>query len=106
MIKLSNPRREAEINDWPHGKQRVVALFNVESNNRGERVARITTGKPKFTTYHTRMLIVDGDDGRTYFIGSTEYDQMVLIPGTMKGTKYFYPEDPEYAQIKQLLDDN
>lgn len=104
MIKLSNPRREARIEDWPSGRNRVTAVFAVEANNRGERVTRTTTGKPKATIYYRKVCIVDGDDDRTYVLGKTEFDQIVLIPGTLKTVEYFREDDPEYAPYESLLD--
>lgn len=105
MLRLSNPRTEAIIEDWPHGRnRRVTATFTVENGgNRGFRVARVTTGKPKKTTYHLRIKIVDGDDGKIYVLGLTEYGQIVLIPGTLKTTEYFHSDGPEYETYKAIL---
>lgn len=109
MLQLSNPRKHAVIENWPSGRNRVTATFDVETGKQGERVSRVTTGKPKRTTYCKRMAIVDGDDGKTYLIGETNgFGQMILMPATMApGTKYFHAgseEDKEgYEQIQQLL---
>jgi len=103
-MNLSNPRQEAVIEDWPIGRKRCTATFVVEDGGKkGQRVARTTTGKPKRTTYYQRVMIVDGDDGRTYVIARTMHNQMVVIPGTLKTTEYFYEGTPEHAMIKELL---
>jgi len=104
MIQLTNPRTEATIENWPYGRKQVTANFEVEANKRGERVKRTTTGKPKATTYYAKCRIVDGDDGRTYVLAQTEFGQIVLIPGTLKTTEYFYSDSEAYALYKSQLD--
>lgn len=106
MIQLSNPRTKAVIEDWPlGGSRRGTCTFEVESNRRGQRVNRVTTGKPKRTTYHSKCAIVDGDDGRTYVIATTAYGGVVRIKSCLKLTDYFSQErDPdEFNQITALL---
>ena len=105
MLQLSNPRDEATVEDWPSGKRRVTAIFALETNRRGVRCNRVTTGKPKATTYYRRMVICDGDDGRIYLAAITDYGQYVLIPGTLKTTEYFYErENVEMCeQIRRLF---
>lgn len=102
-MKFVNPRNEASVENWPHGSKRVTALFFVETNKKGSRIGRCTTGKPKYTTYHKKMVIVDGDDGKTYAVGSTEYGQIVVWDGTLKTNTYYYPEDEEHSSLSQLL---
>ena len=70
MVTFSNPRLRAEFDDWPlGGSRRGRCVFQVEQHpKRGYRVARTTTGKPKFTTYHGPTAIVDGSNGRTYIL--------------------------------------
>jgi hypothetical protein len=103
-MNLSNPREKAVIEDWPIGRKRCTATFQVEDGGKkGQRVARTTTGKPKRTTYYQKVMIVDGDDGRTYIIARTEHNQAVVIPGTLKTTEYFYEGSPEYDMIRALL---
>lgn len=104
MLTLSNPRESAIVDDWPHGRRRVTATFTIESKTiSGQekfRCSRVTTGgtfKPKRTTYYLKMKIVDGDDGRIYLIGLTEYGQRVLIPGTLKTTEYFYSNEGTHS---------
>lgn len=105
MMKFSNPRLQAVVPDWPHGQQRVTATFEVQTNKRGSRVLRTTTGKPKATNYFTRAAIVDGEDGRTHVVAQSDMGPMVLIPGTLKGMDYFYARtNPDmYEQIRDLL---
>lgn len=67
--QFTNPRLEAEFTDWPlGGSRRGVCRFTVETNKRGSRILRTTTGKPKASTYSDAVAIVDGDDGRTYLL--------------------------------------
>lgn len=81
MIKFSNPRLEATFNDWPlGGSKRGVCVFKAErAAKKGTRIGRQTTGKPKFTTYHPMMAIVDGSNGRTYMLGTTFYGFITII---------------------------
>lgn len=107
-IKFTNPRRHAVIENWPSGGNRVVATFSVESDpKKGERVSRTTTGKPHKTTYDSRCVIADGDDGKTYIL--TESPGCVkIIPGTMKvGTQYIWDgsdNHDQYLEIKSLIE--
>ena len=112
MLTLSNPRL-SEVNDnWPHGRNRVTATFNVVNGTRGtqkeqQRIERVTTGAPKRTTFYDRMCIVDGDDDRTYLLGSTPYGTMYLINGTMKGQQAYSltsNDDETRAMAEQIRD--
>lgn len=106
MLQLSNPRIDAIVNDWPSGSRRVRVTFAVEGKkSRGERVARVTTGKPKRTTYYLKIRIVDGDDGRIYLLGLTEYNQIVVVPGTLTALQYFHDASPEFESYRKLLMD-
>ena len=52
MTAYSNPRMQAIIENWPHGKQRVTATFAIEADSkRGERALRTTTGATQKLTY-------------------------------------------------------
>lgn len=98
------PRREATIEDWPHGRQRVTARFWIESNKRGERVLRQTTGKPKASTYAPQCVILDGGDGRTYFAQSTEYGFISVMRGNMKHSEETrHPGAAGYDDLAALL---
>jgi len=69
MLKFSNARRSATISDWPLGSgKRGPCTFTVEAGSRGERISRVTTGKPKYTTYAQKACIVDGENGKTYLL--------------------------------------
>ncbi len=73
-VTFSNPRNRAEINDYPlGGNKRGKCVFEVETNKKGERCLRTTTGKPKVDTYATSVIIVDGSDGQTYIL---KYDNL------------------------------
>lgn len=68
-VTFSNPRLVAEFSDWPMGgNKRGRCVFQVEHDNRGWRVSRTTTGKPKYTTYSGQACIVDASNGRTYIL--------------------------------------
>ncbi len=111
--KLTNPRRKATIKDWPGGP----AHFLVEHNSKrdpqnAERIMRTTTGKPKFTTYHRRMAIVDGDDGKTYLLGFTDYGFISVLQGNMKSCAPWplrspgaiHKESPSYEEVSNLIE--
>jgi hypothetical protein len=69
-MNFSNPRLNATFTDWPLGSnKRGNCTFTVhDEGKKGQRVSRTTVGKPKFTTYGTKMCIVDGDNGKTYIL--------------------------------------
>jgi hypothetical protein len=119
VIKLSNGRLEAVIENWPVGRnKRATATFKVETAVKGakkgqQRVVRqIGTAKPKDSGYYLRTVIVDGDDDRTYVAAYTEYGQAVLIPGTLaKGVDQDYWEivaqvfsEEEVANLRKALE--
>jgi hypothetical protein len=94
-VTFSNPRTNAMIEDWPIGRQRCRARFEVEQKHgKGERVARYTENKartgwnrPKRTTYADRFVIVDGDDGRTYLLADNRtYHAVTVWLGDMQHT--------------------
>ena len=103
LPKLSNPRKDAMIEDWPIGRNRCRCHFFVETHpKRGERVIRETenktrTGwnKPKKLTYATCMVVVDGDDGKTYILSwHKDWHHLTLWSGDMKlQLKTIYEED-------------
>lgn len=107
-MNYSNPRHEATIEDWPSGRKRVTARFYTETNKRGQRVCRVTTGKPKKSTYSDRTAIVNGDDGRTYVLHSAgkAYGGFVSV---MRGDMRFqeetrHPGDAGHSDLVHLLD--
>ena len=105
MLQFTNPRDEAIVDQWPSGSRRVTAIFSLETCKRGVRCSRVTTGKPKKTTYYSRMKICDGGDGRIYLLASTEYGQRVVIPGTLQGCDYYYVDSSPgmFNQISEIL---
>ena len=104
-IKYSNARRKAEIPDWPHGQQRVTARFWIEGKEGRERACRQTTGKVKKLTFARRMMIVDGDDGKTYILAET-YGLFCVMQGNMKyEEETIHSSNAErFAEISELMD--
>ena len=105
MTKYSNPRMSATIENWPHGKQRVTANFEIECvPGKGERAVRVTTGAPKKLTYARKMRIVDGDDGRTYIAELTMYHHIVIMRGDMKFShETVFENDARYPELLALF---
>lgn len=122
MIKFSNPRLYAAFSDWPlGGTRRGHCAFSVETDpKKGQRVSRITTGKPKYTTYGDRMCVVDGDNGRTYILQEkTTYGHSIRVImhdlmydatadlKTPNHSSYFSKEpitsDPDWAVEERLI---
>ena len=104
MTNYSNPRMSATIENWPHGGKRVTANFTIESDKRGERAVRITTGAPKKLTYARKMRIVDGDDGRTYIAELSMYGHITIMNGDMKYSKEtIFNGDPRMPELLALF---
>ena len=105
MTIYSNPRLSASIENWPHGKQRVTANFEIERDaKRGERAVRTTTGAPKKLTYARKMRIVDGDDGRTYIAELSMYGSVTIMRGDMKFNHEHIPSnDQRLAEMLALF---
>ena len=101
----TNPRTEATIENWPGGSnKRVTAVFTIESDRRGERAVRVTTGAPKKLTYARKMRIVDGDDGRTYIAALTAYGHVSIMRGDMKySEEAVFENDPRYPALRALF---
>lgn len=107
MTTYSNPRTRAVIDNWPNGKHRVQAVFEIERHPGGaERAIRTTTGAPKKLTYADQMRIVDGDDGRTYIAALSKFGDMITIwRGDMKfNHEVVHGTNPRYAEIMSLFD--
>ena len=113
-ITFTNPRTEAEFDDWPFGRHRCKCRFTVETGKRGQRVARVTenktrTGwnKPKRTTYAPRFVIVDGSDGKTYLLSLGTYSPSVVIwmSDCQHTAETVYSDgDPErYRELAELI---
>lgn len=104
MTNYSNPRMNAEIENWPHGTKRVTARFHIEVTDKGERAVRVTTGKPIKLTYTKRMRIVDGDDGRTYIVRAHGHGMVSIMCGDMTYAHEtaHYPS-PRYTELMELF---
>ena len=103
-MNFTNPRTHAIVPDWPlGGSRRGPAVFTVESNKRGERISRVTTGRPKHSTYGANARIVDGDDGKIYLLFVTEFLQVRAVPGTMTGDTFLYDGDSGYWPALRML---
>ena len=87
---LSNFRKEDSIADWPIGRnQRATAVFAHESNKRGQRISRTTTGKPKVSTYYDLICLADGSDGKTHLVGySRDYGMLAVMSADMQHSDY------------------
>lgn len=88
---FSNLRTRAEFDDWPFGRQRCRCRFWIETGKRGERCCRVTenkarTGwnKAKKLTFAARMVIADGDDGKTYVLAWGGYGSVYVHFSDMK----------------------
>jgi hypothetical protein len=92
-LTYTNPRRHAEIGNWPMGRnKRGTAVFDVEVKpGKGERGVRVTrldgstqTTAPKTLTYACKVRIVDGSDGRTYLVELTVYGFFSVMSSDMQ----------------------
>jgi hypothetical protein len=101
----SNPRMSATIEDWPSGKHRVTARFEIETvAGRGERGVRVTTGAPKKLTYARKARIVDGDDGRTYVAELSFYNHITIKRGDFKyDQESIFPDNERYPMALALF---
>lgn len=104
-LNYSNPRMQALIENWPHGKQRVTAHFVIEKHpTRGERAQRTTTGKAKVLTFARKMRIVDGDNGRTYIATLSGYGHITIFRGDMKfSEESVFEKDPRFPALLALF---
>ena len=107
-MKYSNPRMRAEIRNWPSGSKRVMAVFEIEQNSKGERACRTTTGATKKSGYAQKARIVDGDDGRTYIaeLHPEPYDGLInIVEGTMKFSKErIRKKDERFQELRKLFE--
>lgn len=103
-LKYSNPRMSAVIENWPSGRHRVTARFEIEQSPRGERAVRTTDGAPKKLTYAKMARIVDGSDGRTYIAEYTSTGFISIMRGDMKlQQESVFPSDPRYAEVLEIF---
>lgn len=108
MIKFSNPRLTAEFDDWPiGGSERGLCKFTTEEKKGKFRVLKATAKngvfrKPKASTYSGKLAIVDGEDGKTYIISFSQYnDDMIMLH-----THDFMSPDPKVAPSSVFKDSN
>lgn len=106
MKNYTNPRLEAVIPDWPSGSRRVEARFTIEARpGKGERAVRVTTGKPKVTTFASKTRIVDGDDGRTYIAKLSMYGNVTIMRGDLQlDEESIWPKDARFSEVRALFD--
>jgi hypothetical protein len=104
-MHYSNPRMQAVIANWPHGKQRVTAVFVIETHPvRGQRAVRTTTGAPKKLTFALQARIVDGDDGRTYIAELSTYGFIHVMRGDMRiAHETVHKDDVRHAELMALF---
>lgn len=114
-MRFTNPRRYAEVGDWPSGRHRTVAAFDIETDGRGyERVRRRTKhpirgtwSKHKSLTYGRKACIVDGDDDRIYaLVLAKEFAQITIVAGTMVHLECVHQsaEPDRFAELMALID--
>jgi len=105
VLTYSNPRMSAVIPDWPSGRHRVTARFEIEQDpKRGERATRITDGATKKLTYAKLARIVDGSDGRTYIAELSFYGFVSIMQGNMKfQQEAIFDKDPRFAAALELF---
>lgn len=100
---VSNPRKEETIEDWPHGARRVTAVFTHESNKKGERIARTTTGKPKMSKYYAAIRLVDGSDGKTHMLCDCGGFLSIMACDMKYRDFSVFPEDDNYDDYYAML---
>lgn len=113
MVKFSNPRLQAEFDNWPIGSGNVgLCRFVVEDGGKkGQRVARTTTNKygqwckPKLTTYESKFVIVDGDDNKTYLLNLTPYGFIKVTKSDLMQAEVVHESSSKerYEELKALF---
>jgi hypothetical protein len=111
-MKYSNPRKSFTTDQWPYGKFKTTATFTVETGKNGERVSRVTVNpkngrenKPKTTTYADQVLIVDGDDGKTYIANLTVWGNISIMQSNLQYQhESLFPGDENYQEIRSLFE--
>ena len=117
MLTFTNPRLTATFTDWPlGGNKRGECRFAVETHpKKGHRICRVTTGKPKYSTYAGPSAIVDGSNGRTYLLQRIDIYGGVKVMrsdfmdatsdlGTNSSTFYRDSNPEQYNVLRQLVD--
>ena len=112
-LTFTNPRKEADFDDWPIGRQRCKCRFYVETGRKGERMCRVTENKnrdgwnkPKKTIYALQWQIVDGSDGKTYCVslGRGVYVMESNLKFCAQPRPMIWPEDDDFAEYASLFD--
>ena len=107
---LSNFRKEDTIEDWPMGSnKRGTCVFSHETNKRGQRIGRTTTcngrtGKTKYSTYYLRVCLVDGSDGKTHYVGFSQYGMLSVMSCNMQHQDFsVFPDHDNFEEYKAAL---
>ncbi len=108
-MEYTNPRKEAVIEDWPYGNKRVTCTFFIETKGDKERAVRVTTrptgghNKPKKLTYAKQVLIVDGDDGKTYILNDNGFAITVTQSNMKYQEEFIIESDARYANLNAMF---
>ena len=111
---FTNPQTFKLITNYPYGRLRTAVIYMVEKNPRGERVVRITinpkngtVNKPKYTTYYTKVTIVEDNTGKIVILGkSKDWNSIHGIKRDMKHTIGYWSPDTnhkEYGELAELI---
>lgn len=106
---VSNPRKEDSIEDWPLGNgRRGTAEFTHETNNRGERISRVTPNrqgrpcKPKRSTYSESVRLVDGSDGKTHMLSFSSGFVQVMSCDMQHSDFSVFAGDDNFEEYKAM----
>ena len=100
-LDLKTFRKEDRIEGWPVGSnKRATAVFTHETKpKRGQRIVRVTTGKPKPSTYYLLVCLANGSDGKTHYIGLTQFGHLAVMSCDMKHSDFsVFRGDPNYDE--------
>ncbi len=109
-MEYTNPRKEVTFNDWPYGNKRVMCSFYVEYKGGKERAVRVTQNpkgghnKPKKLTYASRVLIVDGDDSKTYILQDNGFAIGVMQSNMKFQEEYIIASDARYDKLSEMFE--
>jgi len=115
QLSYTNPRLKATFENWPTGKFRTTAIFEIETHpKRGQRATRVTLDpfshnprKPKADTYAFKVRIVDGSNGRTYIVKDVGYAFDIMRSDLKFQQEYISRDvDPQrYAEVRRLFEE-
>lgn len=111
QFTLSNFRKSETIDNWPLGSnKRGTAIFSHEDNaSKGQRIGRQTPhkngyGKVKYSTCYKRVCLVDGSDGKTHYIGYSDYGFLSVMSCNMKHQDFsIFDKDENFEEYRQAL---